>query len=276
MSGLSRGVGAPRERAEGRRNAADLDVEVARRPRPDAQVERVGPDAGRRSRSAPRRAARSAAPAFTARREVEAQHPQRGMLVVGVVEEPGVVGADRRRDVAAERDAAVAERQSARTAASARRRVAARQTSSIDEQARPSPRRSLQARMIVRGVNASSPPVTHDAAAVCTAPGSRGHRIQRMTIVPGIRRVSDASGYGESSVTDSNRPPDAVQPRATRDAPAAVQPGERGPVVRPGGAEGVERLRAPRPRSSLAGRDVLERSGVGAHLVTAEQRPAAA
>ena len=103
-----RGVGAPGKRAEGRRHAADLDVEGARGPRPDAEVQAVGfrpsavlaPHLGEQRHMIAR---------LHRRHHGEAQHPQRRVLVVGVVEEAGVLRCDRPGHVAAERDAAVAE-----------------------------------------------------------------------------------------------------------------------------------------------------------------------
>jgi hypothetical protein len=41
--------------------------------------------------------------------EIDAKHPQRRMLVIRVIEKPRIVAAVRRRDVAAERQAAVGE-----------------------------------------------------------------------------------------------------------------------------------------------------------------------
>jgi hypothetical protein len=40
-------------------------------------------------------------------------------------------------------------------------------------------------------------------------------KVWRTIIVPGSSVVSDASGYGESSVTDSKRSPTVRQPRTT-------------------------------------------------------------
>ena len=93
MSGLSVDVGAPRERAEGRRHAPDLDVEIRGRPRPDAQVEPVRADAvavfGLEIAQPSEVLVRPSPPRDT----LTLQHPQRRVFVIGVIEERGVFGA---------------------------------------------------------------------------------------------------------------------------------------------------------------------------------------
>ena len=66
--------------------------------------------------------------------------------------------------------------------------------------------------------------------------------VKRISIVPGISRVSVASGYGDSRVIDSNRRrrvgPAALDP----DAEAAIQASERRAIVGAGRPECIERL----------------------------------
>ena len=85
------GVGVPRKGAEGPGNPANLDIEVPVRKRMDPDVYAVGPRS------------RVLEPHVGERRDVvvdpdrgrdsETGHPQRGMVVVAVVEEAGVAGA---------------------------------------------------------------------------------------------------------------------------------------------------------------------------------------
>ena len=92
MSGLpSAPYAAARERAEDRRNPARLDVERAALQRPDADVEGVGDDVldVLASESRSRNASRSVGRHMPASDEPE--HPQRVVLVVGVVEEGDLV-----------------------------------------------------------------------------------------------------------------------------------------------------------------------------------------
>ena len=103
------GVRAPRERPERRRDAADLDVEVARRPRTDPQIQRIGADAV--EILAPDLAEqREVRARLERRRQIEPEQPQRRVLVVGVVEEAGIVRSVGRRRIAAERHAAAGQR----------------------------------------------------------------------------------------------------------------------------------------------------------------------
>ena len=119
-------IAAPRIRAERGRDEPDLKIESSLCPRPDTEVQGVGfrgsdvpavllfRDHVLASQFAEQRDVTSCP---QRRREIEAQHAQHGILVVGVVEEPGI-GAirrsprDRRRGSARRRRA-----QSARTAA---------------------------------------------------------------------------------------------------------------------------------------------------------------
>ena len=84
------GVGAARKRAEGRRHASHLDVERAIGPRSDPRVQRVR---ARRGRVLAAHVAenRQVVAGFERRGQVDAQHPQRRVLVIGVVEKAGVL-----------------------------------------------------------------------------------------------------------------------------------------------------------------------------------------
>ena len=123
-------VSPPRERAEGRRHPADLDVEIAGRPGPDAQIERIRPHAAEilRPHLAQQREMRAHPDGG---RQIEPQQPQRRVLVIGVVEEAGIVRAERRRYVAADRHTIAGKRDRLR-----RQRLGARGAHADDQQPR--------------------------------------------------------------------------------------------------------------------------------------------
>ena len=143
------------------------------------------------------------------RADIDAQHAQLGILVVGVVEEARVLRSERRRDISADGQHAAGEHNRLR-----RRRLRARLAAGAeDEQARdPRSRASWRVMMSCRSIIAPERTTTGGRGS------ERSYRdsVHVIIIVPGRRRVSVASGYGESSVTDSNRSPRSIQPRATR------------------------------------------------------------
>src|SRR5204863_5806091 len=104
-------IGPPGERAECRRNASRLNIEIPRRPGPHAKIQGIrlraievlGPhlaDDG------------EALAAFDGAGDIDAQRPQRRVFVISEVEEPGalsraIVRSNRGGDVAADCDVAV-------------------------------------------------------------------------------------------------------------------------------------------------------------------------
>jgi len=99
-------VRSSRERAEGGRYSAGLDVDVARRPWTNPHVERVRPDRAEVLRLDIAQD-RHVIVRLHEGGHAHAKHSERRVPVVGVVEEPGIVRSVRRGHIAADRDVAI-------------------------------------------------------------------------------------------------------------------------------------------------------------------------
>jgi hypothetical protein len=108
--GIVAGIGPSGKRAECRRYPARVDVDVPVGPRPKTHVERVGDNAADVLRAHLAKQREVTARCYRAG-DVDPQRPQRGVIIIGVVEEAGVLAAERSRHISANRDAPAAEHQ---------------------------------------------------------------------------------------------------------------------------------------------------------------------
>ena len=167
-------------------------------------------------------------PAFTARGHVDAEQPQRRVLVVGVVEEAGVGGAVARRHVAADRHAAVRQRNRL-----GRQRLGGPGPGGAHQEQRREPRdpcRSCLWRKYSDEANLQR---------AWQQTGQRGVRVGRQP----RNRLEAVAG--------------AVPAARDLHARSAVQARQRRPIVGAGRAEGIERLE----RLDRAAVDRLKRVG---------------